>query len=134
MSFDPAGQGAPTWAGCNLGWIRLTPARCFLSPYGPIVSPIRSIKLQLDDQKAFNGKLLLLRQVSENATEAVVWEIDASDTLYAWNAANLAPLWNSNAPADRADCKNWVKFATPTIAGGKVFMGCGSKLVAYGPK
>ncbi|KAK9902874.1 hypothetical protein WJX75_009444 [Coccomyxa subellipsoidea] len=76
----------------------------------------------------------IVSAVSENATEAVVWEIDASDTLYAWNAANLAPLWNSSAHADRADCKNLVKFATPTIAGGKVFMGCGSKLVAYGPK
>ncbi|BDA51134.1 hypothetical protein COCOBI_18-0090 [Coccomyxa sp. Obi] len=76
----------------------------------------------------------IVSAVSQNATEAIVWEIDADDTLYAWNASNLALLWNSSAPTDRADCKGWVKFATPSVAGGKVFLGCGSKLVAYGPK
>ncbi|CAL8466485.1 g6021 [Coccomyxa elongata] len=76
----------------------------------------------------------IVSAVSQNATEAIVWEVDANDTLYAWNATSLAPLWNSSAPADLADCKGWVKFATPSVAGGKVFVGCGSKLVAYGPK
>jgi hypothetical protein len=77
----------------------------------------------------------IVSAVSNDATKAIVWEIDNSDTLYAWDAGSLDALWNSkDNPADKADCKNWVKFATPTVVAGKVFTGCGSKVIVYGSK
>jgi len=59
-------------------------------------------------------------------TNGILWTIDSSTQLHAYDAANLAnELY-------RGDAGSYVKFATPTIANGKVFVGTDDSLVVFG--
>jgi hypothetical protein len=79
-------------------------------------------------------------------TNGIVWGLDDSafgstcsggsncQVLYAYDATNLANmLYNSTQAANNADVPGGaVKFATPTIANGKVYVGSQFKVSAYG--
>jgi hypothetical protein len=65
--------------------------------------------------------------ISANATNnAIAWVTDpANGTLHAYNATNLAlDIYNASGPT--------VKFAVPTVANGKVYVGTSSSIVVYG--
>jgi hypothetical protein len=69
--------------------------------------------------------------VSANSTSnGIVWCIQAgsSGTLSAYNATNLAQLYSSPSFPDSSD----VKFVTPMIANGKVYVGVESGVVVFG--
>ena len=86
--------------------------------------------------------------ISSNGTAAgtaILWAIDTSQygspgpgpgpaVLYAINAANITnELWNSTQAANNRDqAGNAVKFATPTISNGKVYVGTSSEVDVYG--
>jgi len=74
--------------------------------------------------------------ISANGTaNGILWA--ASNTspgvLYAYNAANLQPLYNSNQAAGARDhFGTGNKFVTPTVAGGKVYVGTTTGVGVFG--
>ena len=75
-------------------------------------------------------------------TNGIIWVIDTSKygipapdlgpaVLYAYRADTLAQLWNSSQSAGDA-AGDAVKFAVPTIANGKVYIGTQTELDVYG--
>jgi fibronectin type 3 domain-containing protein len=74
--------------------------------------------------------------VSANGnTGGIVWIMDtAANELHAYDANTLATeLWNSGQKAGGADNLGAaVKFATPTVVNGEVFVGTSNSLVVYG--
>jgi hypothetical protein len=77
---------------------------------------------------------------SNGATGGIVWivQTDAYGTpgpaiLHAFDATNVAhELWNSTLAGTRDTAGNAVKFATPTISNGKVYIGTATELDVYG--
>jgi hypothetical protein len=82
---------------------------------------------------------------SQGASNGIVWAIDASQygppapgpgpaVLHAYDATNLATeYWNSTqAPNNRDQAGNAVKFVPPTIANGKVYVSTRSEIDVYG--
>jgi hypothetical protein len=80
---------------------------------------------------------------ASGSTNGVIWVIDTSNygipeptpvgpaILYAYAAGTLTPLWNSSQTA--GDAAGFaVKFAVPTIANGKVYIGTQTELDVYG--
>jgi hypothetical protein len=67
---------------------------------------------------------------ANGATSGIVWCIKAgsSGVLSAYNASNLTQLYSSPSFADSSD----VKFVTPMIANGKVYVGVTSGVVVFG--
>jgi len=81
--------------------------------------------------------------ISANGTEtgtAIVWGIDATKNrtpgpavLYAIDATNVTSLLYSSAQnATRDAAGNAVKFAVPTVANGKVYVGTSTEVDVYG--
>lgn len=79
--------------------------------------------------------------ISSNGTQnGVAWAIDYSDygngplILHAFDAANLSKeLYNSSQAAQNRDLgPGAIKFASPTVAGGRVYLGGKNAVVAYG--
>jgi len=82
--------------------------------------------------------------VSSNGTvagSAILWAIDATQSskngpavLNAYDASNISNLlWNSSQAANNRDQAGAaVKFATPTIANGKVYIGTSSEVDVFG--
>ncbi len=77
-------------------------------------------------------------------TNGIIWAADTSTygnagaslgpaVLYAYQAGTLSMLWNSSQ-AGNDTAGNAVKFAVPTIANGKVYLGTQTELDVYGPK
>lgn len=79
------------------------------------------------------------------AGTAILWAVDSSQygapgpgpgpaVLHAFDATNVsAELWNSTQAANNADqAGNAVKFTTPTIADGKVYLGGSTEVDVYG--
>jgi uncharacterized protein (TIGR03437 family) len=66
-------------------------------------------------------------------SSALSWPLPASAVLHAYDAESLAELWNSEMAAGDS-VGEFVKFANPTVANGKVYVPTGSnELVVYGP-
>jgi len=75
------------------------------------------------------------------AGTAILWAIDSSKAsssgpavVYAFDATNVTKLlWDSSQAANSRDkAGNAVKFATPTISNGKVYVGTSSEVDVYG--
>jgi len=73
-------------------------------------------------------------------SNAIVWEVDPSATyvagpavLYAFNAYNLSQqYYNSRQAGQRDTAGGAISFAEPTVANGKVYLGCEYVLDVYG--
>ena len=82
---------------------------------------------------------------ANGTTNGIVWVIDSTQfgppgpgpgpaVLHAYDATNVAiELWSSSRNSGDA-AGNAVKFAVPTIANGKVYVGTQTELDVYGPK
>jgi Malectin domain/Fibronectin type III domain len=74
--------------------------------------------------------------VSSNGTAAgtgIVWDQDYGGELHALNPQNLAvEYWNSGMNNSRDGLPGEVKYATPTVANGEVFVGLPSGLAIFG--
>jgi hypothetical protein len=88
---------------------------------------------------AYPGAQPVISAASSTATSAVMWAVERNSTLgvgvlHAYNASNLATeLYNSNQAANNRDTAGApVKFAVPTVSGGKVFMGGAAGIDVYG--
>ncbi len=83
---------------------------------------------------AYNGGPV----VSANGTNnGIVWVINgagggATEVLYAYNATNLATLYNSSQLLTRDNPGGGIKMITPTVANGKVYVGAQYALNIYG--
>ena len=75
-----------------------------------------------------------LPTISANGTaDAIVWIIDPSGILRAYDAANLATeLYNSSMNAARDSLGPAVKYTAPTVANGKVYAATQNSLAVYG--
>src|SRR5262245_44742696 len=72
---------------------------------------------------------------SNGSTGGIVWVMDRNaNQIHAYDANTMATeLWNSGQKAGGADNLGAViKFATPTVANGEVFVGTSNSLVVYG--
>jgi hypothetical protein len=74
--------------------------------------------------------------VSSNGTDAgtgIVWIIDPSGFLRAYDATNLATeLYNTGQNPTRDSLPGTIKFSVPTVANGEVFVGTKTTLEIYG--
>jgi hypothetical protein len=74
--------------------------------------------------------------VSSNGTTTgtgIVWNQDRSGVLHAFNPTNLAvEYWNSGMNSARDGLPGEVKYATPTVANGEVFVGLSAGLAIFG--
>jgi hypothetical protein len=80
---------------------------------------------------------------ANGTTDAVVWEVQTdmyadkkrAAVLYAFDALDLTNrLWSSELAGRRDRAGLAVKFAVPTVANGKVYVGCVKRVVMYGLK
>jgi hypothetical protein len=71
---------------------------------------------------------------ANGATNGILWAIDSGSTIRAYNATNLnTELWDSGQNSARDALGTFVKFASPTIVNGKVYVATSnSTLVVYG--
>ncbi|HWE01501.1 MAG TPA: LamG-like jellyroll fold domain-containing protein [Tepidisphaeraceae bacterium] len=72
---------------------------------------------------------------SDGAANGIVWEMQYSthETLYAFDAANVADqLYDSEQAGARDELGQGVKFATPTVADGHVFVATADSVAVFG--
>lgn len=70
---------------------------------------------------------------ANGAANAIVWALEVSGTLHAYDANNLNnELYNSNQDIGRDALGSYVKFSVPTVANGRVYAGTQNAVVAYG--
>ena len=85
---------------------------------------------------------------ASGASNGIVWAVDTScygvpspspcgntmlpATLFAFDASNLASLWDSSQSGARDQAGNAVKFTVPTVANGKVYIGTRTEIDVYG--
>ncbi|MDB5321008.1 MAG: pyrrolo-quinoline quinone [Phycisphaerales bacterium] len=72
---------------------------------------------------------------SNGSANGIVWDTQNDAThqvLHAYNAITLAELYNSNQSGTRDQMGTGVKFITPTIADGRVFVGADGAVNVYG--
>jgi hypothetical protein len=75
--------------------------------------------------------------ISANGSGAgIVWAVENGSTavLHAYDAADLTrELYNSNQNSSRDSLGAGNKFITPTVSGGRVFVGTTQSVAVYGP-
>lgn len=70
---------------------------------------------------------------ADGGTNGIAWMLETTNVLHAYNADNLGvELYNSATNAARDALGNYVKFTTPIITQGRVYVGTEDHLVAYG--
>ncbi len=71
---------------------------------------------------------------ANGTTNGILWMETGDSTLLAYNAATFAQLYNSSQAASSRDKPpTFVKFTSPVIANGKVFLSGQGSLAVYGP-
>jgi hypothetical protein len=94
----------------------------------------------------YSGRGTMPSISSQGTSNGIVWAIDATQfgipgnhglgpaVLHAYDATNLATeFWNSSqAPNNRDQAENAVKFSVPTVANGRVYIGTQSTVEVYG--
>ena len=98
-------------------------------PGGPILMPGGFLSLSADGKKADTAVLWASLPYSGNANQEV-----RPGILRAFDAADVThELWNNRDDELRDSCGSFAKFAVPTVANGKVYLGSFSKqLCVYG--
>jgi hypothetical protein len=78
---------------------------------------------------------------ANGTTNGIVWAVDSSqygsngaEYLYAYDATNLNTLYSSASVQGRDNFGAAVKFVTPVVANGKVYVGSGSTIGVFGLK
>ena len=70
---------------------------------------------------------------SSGDTNGIVWIIERAGILHAYDATNIATeLYNSSQAGTRDTLGTAVRFAPPTVANGRVYVGTKTQLVVYG--
>ncbi|GHO42324.1 hypothetical protein [Ktedonospora formicarum] len=88
---------------------------------------------QTADSFAFTGGGSVTSSNGMNSSTAVLWSIDPSAVLRAYDATNLSKrLYTSSDVASRDSLDSFVKFAVPTVANGEVFVGTKTGLSIFG--
>ena len=72
--------------------------------------------------------------VSSNGSQnGILWALDAKGVLHAFDATNIShELYNSSEAGARDNAGSPVKFAVPTVANGKVYVGSANQVSGYG--
>jgi len=73
--------------------------------------------------------------VSSNLSQnGILWALDAKGVLHAFDATNVSHEFYNSSEAGTRDIVpgNPVKFAVPTVANGKVFVGSANQVSGYG--
>ncbi len=83
---------------------------------------------------AYTASVTTSPVVSANGTaNGIVWADETGGRLIAYNAANLVPLYTTAQAANNRDTPaTFVKFTSPVIANGKVYLSGQGALVVYG--
>jgi uncharacterized protein (TIGR03437 family) len=70
---------------------------------------------------------------ANGAANGIVWLLEASGTLRAYDASNVATeLYDSDQNPSRDALGGYVKFSAPTVVNGKLYAGTQAAIVAYG--
>jgi hypothetical protein len=69
---------------------------------------------------------------ANGTTHGIIWELQTGGVLHAYDATTLTELYNSTQAGARDQLGSYVKFTSPTIADGKVFVGTADSLVVFG--
>jgi hypothetical protein len=70
---------------------------------------------------------------ASGTSNGIIWAVDNSGVLYAFDAANLATeLYNSNQASGGRDHFSGNKFITPMVANGKVYVGTPRSVAVFG--
>jgi hypothetical protein len=63
-------------------------------------------------------------------------QVDQNASLFAWDAMSLRNIYQTNntglCGGTPSGSTGVVKFQLPTLAGGKVYVGCGDRVLIYG--
>ena len=78
--------------------------------------------LSLSSNGNSNGILWAATNTGSASDGSGAWHATVPGILYAYDASNMNPLWNSQQNASRDSCNNYAKFTPPTIANGKVYL------------
>jgi uncharacterized protein (TIGR03437 family) len=72
---------------------------------------------------------------ASGSSNGILWLLEGGSggTLHAYDASNVAnELYNSQMKGSRDSLGSFVRFSVPTVANGKVYVGTGNSLVAFG--
>ena len=122
--------------------------------YAPVNGPVMAFTLTngllstsptSESAAVFNGKTSTFSArggetaISANGnSNGILWALQSNGdslpgTLHAYNPANLADeYWNSNQAGTRDQLDPWLKFTTPLVANGRVYVVSQGRLTAYG--
>ena len=129
---DRMGQSSVVWIGPANEYIYMSTEGTNTLTYTFNGSTIQTTPTALTAAKQGNpGGISLSANGSSNG---ILWVIYMNNNLlYAYNATNMpTALWSSTNNAARDSFANSVKFVSPTIADGKVFVATTNAVVAYG--
>ncbi len=88
---------------------------------------------QTSTRFTFPGSNPTLSSNGEKADSAILWVVESKGILHAYAANNLSrELYNSAQQPQRDALSSYVKFSTPTVANGRVFVATKESLVIYG--
>ncbi|HXY03562.1 MAG TPA: hypothetical protein VEI49_08275, partial [Terriglobales bacterium] len=101
---------------------------------------LRSFQLQNGQLSATATYPLLMAfpgastSVSSNGSQnGLLWALDANAVLHAFDATNVShEFYNSSEAGARDNAGTPVKFAVPTVANGKVYLGSANQVSGYG--
>jgi hypothetical protein len=81
----------------------------------------------------FTGGNTVISSNGATPGTGILWTLDPNAILHAYDATNLGTeLYNTNQNPGRDGLPSYVKFSTPTVANGEVFVGTQGSLEIYG--